>query len=193
MRFYLNTIGLLVLLFLIAISDNFVPRKTCVYLSDNTLLATGECKNKKIKEGVWIYRYPDGKPWAIGGYCNNQMNGIWKEFYDDSLSTQRSITFYNQNKAIGKRYIYDKDGLLREKQLCKDDQILKRVIFCRDTVCDVSFPMNEYVTILNLYDSEVDTILTVNTSGATIKMIEICILLILFFSNILYFLNKKTS
>jgi hypothetical protein len=191
MRYYLNAIGLLILLFLETILNNFVPEKTCICLSDSKLIASGGCENKKIKEGVWIYRYSDGKPWAIGSYDNNKMNGIWIEFYDDSLHTQRSVTFYNQNKANGIRYIYDKDGMLIIKQLCKDDIILKEMIYCRDTICGVNYPSNASVTIPNLYDSDVDTVLMVNTWDTTVKMLKICILLLLLFFNTLYFLYKR--
>jgi hypothetical protein len=193
MKIYLiNVVGLFLILFLLAFWGKIIPIKTCIYLNDNNILATGECENVNIKKGVWIYRYPNGNPWTIGYYNNNMMDGIWKEFYDDSLHTQRSITFYNQNRANGTRYIYDKDGLLIRKQLCKDDIIIKELIYSNDAVCGVNYPTNASVTIPNLYDSEVDTVLMVNTWDTTVKMLEICILLVLLFFNILYFLNKKT-
>jgi len=192
MRIYLNIIGLLLLLFIIVILESILPNKICVYLAKNKLLAVGECNNRKAKEGVWIYKYTeDGNLWAIGSYKNNKMNSIWKEFYDDTLHTLRSVTYYYQDKANGMRYVYDKDGFLINKQICKNDKIIKEWSFYKDTVYDVKFPMNASVTIPNLYDYEADKVFIINSYYNTLKLAKIVIVSVLLFINILYNINKK--
>jgi len=193
MIYFLNSIGLLILIFLNVILKNSTPTKNCICLSESNILAIGKCGEKKIKEGVWIYMFSDGKPWAIGNYNNNKMNGIWKEFYDDSLCTLRSVTFYEDDKANGIRYIYEKSGSLIEKQLCKNDKILKKIIYSNDTIYKVNFPTNASVTIPNLYNYKINNVLLVSEWYALLKIIEISIILVLFFFNILYFLKKTLA
>jgi len=185
MKIYLNIIGLFILLFF-TILESILPSTICIFFAKNKLLAIGECKKGKIKEGVWIYKYPNGNLWAIGSYSNNKKNGIWKEFYEDTTYSLRSITNYYQDKANGLRFIYDTDGFIIEKQLCKDDIILKEWNYYKDSVYDVNFPINSSVTIPNLYDSDTDNIVKLNSWFKTLKLLKIFIILVLLFINIFY-------
>lgn len=57
------------------------------------------------KQKFWTHKYPDGQPWRIGYYKNNNAVGLWQTFH--SHRRLSSIGHYDNGKQIGLWNFYD--------------------------------------------------------------------------------------
>ncbi len=61
----------------------FYVGKVQDYYMNDTLQMEGNYAPFGMKEGSFSFYHPNGKPYAIGQYTGNQMDGLWEYFYPD--------------------------------------------------------------------------------------------------------------
>lgn len=118
----INFIGICLILITVIFGNKFAPGRYCAYYYNNKIEEFGPTyTNENGKYGFWVQilssqlsdtAYLE----AVGYYKNNKKEGLWVDFYCDSLCTKFEEKNYQKGFVVDSSKRFDKEGTLIEKR-----------------------------------------------------------------------------
>lgn len=186
-----NIIGLLLLFGIITFE--YYRKNTSVLIFEDEFgnLAFGRQVDGD-KSGQWIFTDSLFNLFAVGSYAQDKMNGVWRQFYNDSALTLSLYSIYKNGLNCDYALFYDRSGVIQTKYVY-NESITSRVIEYHQNDSTVSYPNRLLLTnIPEIYSTKSSTSYEPVGVSRFFLWIKFVIIFALLVVNMSQFLAKKS-